>query len=141
LQNYKHHTGESTTALPGLYTYSFALEHHSTQPSGHINGSMFNKTILRNSYVQPPLTAAPANPVPICVLKSTANNPNPTIIVNPNALNPATGMPLYNPEEVVTIIRKSDAQTLQYTYNVRAYVETYNFFRVLGGVANVVFSS
>lgn len=141
LQNYKHHTGKSITDIPGVYSYSFAVDHHTTQPSGHINGSMFNKTILRNTYVQPPLTTPGATTTTVCVLKSTANNPNPTVILNPNATDPTTGKPLYNPEELVRIIRKSDAQTLQYTYNVRAYVESYNYLRVMGGIANVVFSS
>lgn len=139
LQNFKHHTGR-TTDLPGIYTYSFALEHNSDQPSGHINGSMFNKTILRNTYVQPPLSVSPSTSgTVVCVLKSTAGSANPTI-VNPNAIG-TNGKRLYSPEELVTIVRKTDAQTLQYSYNVRAYVESYNFLRVLGGIANVVFSS
>jgi hypothetical protein len=141
LQNYKHHTGKSITDIPGVYSYSFAIDHHTTQPSGHINGSMFNKTILRNTYVQPPLTTPGATTTTVCVLKSTANNPNPTVILNPNATDPTTGKLLYNPEDLVRIIRKSDAQTLQYSYNVRAYVESYNYLRVIGGIANVVFSS
>lgn len=141
LQHYRHHTGKATTSIPGIYTYSFALDHNTSQPSGHINGSMFNKTILRNTYVQPPLTTPGATTTTVCVLKSTANNPNPTIILNPNATDPDTGKPLYNPEQLVTIIRKSDAQTLQYSFNVRAYVESYNYLRVLSGIANVVFSS
>lgn len=140
LQNYRHHTGRSSIDLPGLYTYSFALGHDTEQPSGHLNGSMFNKTILRNTYVQPPLSASPSTSgTVVCVLKSTAANPNPTI-VNPNAIG-TNGKPLYSRDELVTVIRKSDAQTLQYSYNVRAYVESYNFLRVLGGIANVVFSS
>ena len=102
---------------------------------------MFNKTILRNTYVQPPLTSPGATTTTVCVLKSTANNPNPTVILNPNITDPNTGKPLYNPEQLVTIVRKSDAQTLQYSYNVRAYVESYNYIRVIGGIANVVFSS
>jgi hypothetical protein len=141
LQNYRHHTGKATTSIPGIYTYSFALDHHTTQPSGHINGSMFNKTILRNSYVQPPYTAAPATTTTVCVLKSTANNPNPTVVLNPNAIDPDTGKPLYGPDDLISIIRKSDAQTYSYTYNVRAFVESYNYIRVLSGIANVVFSS
>lgn len=140
LQNYKHHTGKTITDIPGVYSYSFALDHHTNQPSGHINGSMFNKTILRNTYVQPPLTNASSSTT-VCVLKSTANNPNPTVVLNPNAVDPDTGKPLYNPEQLVTIVRKSDAQTLQYSYNVRAYVESYNYLRVMGGIGNVVFSS
>lgn len=142
IQNYRHHTGLSVTDIPGIYTYSFALEHDPLQPSGHINGSQFNKTILRNTYVQPPLASAfgissPANV--ICVLKSTANNPNPTQ-VNPTSRD-KHGKLMYNSEEIVTIVRKTPANTLAYTYNVRAFIESYNFLRVIGGVANVVFSS
>ena len=140
IQNYRHQFGLSNVEFPGLYTYSFALEHIKTQPSGHINGSMFNKTVLRNSYIQPPLVPGTAGITQVCVLKSTALSNNPTIVVNPNALG-ANGKPLYNPDDLVTIVNKTDGQTLQYTYNVRAFTESYNFLRVLGGVANVVFSS
>ena len=138
LQNYKHHTGRSVSDIPGVYAYSFSLDHNGVQPTGHINGSMFNRTILRNTYVQPPYAPNP-NPTIVCVLKSTASNPNPTV-VNPNAVDDA-GNPLYGPNDLLTVVRKSDAQTLAYTYNVRAFVETYNFLRVQGGMANVVFSS
>ena len=136
IQNYRHHTGLSVVDIPGIYTYSFALEHDPLQPSGHINGSQFNKTILRNTYVQPPLASvfgisSPSNT--ICVLKSTANSPNPTQV------NPADYTS--NPDQIVTIVRKTPANTLAYTYNVRAFIESYNFLRVIGGVANVVFSS
>jgi hypothetical protein len=141
IQNYRHHAGKTISEIPGIYTYSFALDHNTTQPSGHINGSMFNKTILRNTYVQPPLTAPGPTTTTVCVLKSTAGNANPTVVLNPNVVDPDTGKPLYSPDQLITIIRKTDAQTLQYTYNVRAYVESYNYLRVLGGVANVVFSS
>ena len=64
----------------------------------------------------------------------------PTIVVNPNAIGP-NGKPLYSPNDVVRIISKTDANTLAYTYTVRAYTESYNYLRVIGGVANVVFSS
>ena len=139
LQNYRHNTGRTIEDLPGIYMYSFALDHNTDQPSGHINGSMFNKTILRNTYIQPPLKAGAAPLTTVCVLKSSLNSPNPTI-VNPNATG-VDGKKLYGPTDIVTIVRKGDAQTLQYSYNVRAYVESYNFLRVLGGIANVVFSS
>ena len=119
--------------------YSFALDHNTDQPSGHLNGSMFNKTILRNTYIQPPLRVGSAPLATVCVLKSSLNSPNPTV-VNANATG-ADGKKLYGPNDIVTIVRKGDAQTLQYSYNVRAYVESYNFLRVLGGIANVVFSS
>ena len=136
LQNYRHHTGRTITDLPGIYSYSFALEHDKGQPSGHINGSQFNKTILRNTYVEPPLASvfgivSPANVV--CILKATANSANPTQ-VNPQDYAD-------RPDQIVTVIRKTQANTLAYTYNVRAFVESYNFLRVIGGIANVVFSS
>jgi hypothetical protein len=137
IQNYKHHDGLANVDIPGIYTYSFALSHNSGQPSGHINGSMFNKTILRNTYVEPPLNSAlgvSSDPNEVCVLKSTASNPNPTVI-------PADRIVNYRPDELVRLIRKTEASTLAYTYNVRAFVESYNFLRVMGGIANVVFSS
>jgi hypothetical protein len=137
IQNYRHHAGRTISDLPGIYTYSFALEHDKGQPSGHINGSQFNKTILRNTYVQPPLANvlginSPSNIV--CVLKSTAGNANPTVIP-PGLVN------TYSPDQVVTVVNKTPATTLAYTYNVRAFVESYNFLRVMGGIANVVFAS
>jgi len=138
IQNYRHHDGLSVIDIPGIYSYSFALEHNNKcQPSGHINGSQFNKTILRNTYVQPPLASvfgivSPSNEV--CILKSTANNANPVIV-------PLDRVGNYTPDQLVHVIRKTPATTLAYTYNVRAFVESYNFLRVMGGVANVVFSS
>jgi len=136
IQNYRHHTGLSTKDIPGIYTYSFALEHNITQPTGHINGSQFNKTILRNTYVQPPLASVygvVSAPSETCVIKATANSPNPTQVNSQTFKGSAN--------ELVRIIQKTEASTLVYSYNVRAYVESYNFLRVMGGIANVVFSS
>lgn len=142
MQPYRHHTGRASTAIPGVYSYSFALENNSIQPSGHINGSMFNKTILRNSYVQPPIVNPTPNAVTtVCILKSTAFSPNPTVVLNPNIIDTLTGRLLYNPEDLVTVVSKSSSATLEYNYNVRVFVESYNFLRIMGGVANVVFSS
>jgi hypothetical protein len=98
---------------------------------------MFNKTILRNTYVEPPLNSTlgvNSDPSEVCVLKSTASSPNPTVV-------PADRVANYRPDQIVRLIRKTEATTLAYTYNVRAFVESYNFLRVMGGVANVVFSS
>ena len=146
LQNYRHQKGRTTTDIPGVYTYSFALDHNSAQPCGHINGSMFNKTILRNTYVQPPfipIDGDPAQVTPVCVLRSTLNNPRPTI-VNPATLGP-DGRLLYSPQDVITIVPNSQVanavKTLPYNFTVRAYVESYNYLRVMGGIASVVFSS
>jgi hypothetical protein len=134
IQNYRHESGRTIVDLPGIYTYSFAAENDVDQPSGHINGSQFNKVILRNTYVQPPLGGPNALSLPeVCVLKATANSPNPTI-VNPMDY-------IDTPDAIVTIVRKMPSNTLSYSYNVRAFVESYNFLRVIGGTANVVFSS
>lgn len=144
IQHYRHHSGTSITQLPGIYTYSFALDHDTHQPSGAINGSQFNKTILRNTYIQPPIGSQTGVQVPatqVCVLRSTLSSTNPTVIPNPNAVDPLTGLRLYSPNDLITIVQKTDANTFTYTYHVRAYVESYNFVRVIGGVANVVFSS
>ena len=139
IQNYRFNAGR-TTDFPGLYCYSFALDHDKVQPSGQLNGSMFNHTVLRNSYIQPPITSSSATPpTTVCVLKSTAFYPKPTI-VNPNAIG-SNGKHLYSPNDLVTIVNKGATQTYAYTYNVRAFVESYNFLRFMGGVANVVFSS
>lgn len=140
VQNYRHNEGNTIVDMPGIYMYSFALDHDKGQPSGHINGSQFNKTLLRNTYVQPAYSLTTTSNQ-VCVLKSTAGNPNPTV-VNPNAVD-AFGNLLYSPDEVVSVITKtsSNGNVFAYTYNVRAYVESYNFVRVIGGLANVVFSS
>ncbi len=142
MQPYRHQTGKATTSIPGVYSYSFSLENNSLQPSGHINGSMFNKTILRNTYVQPPVVNPSPNAVAtVCILKSTAFSPNPTVIQNPNITDPLTGKLLYTPEDLVTVVSKTSSATLEYNYNVRVFMESYNFLRIMGGVANVVFSS
>jgi len=149
LEMYRHQTGNP---ISGIYEYSFALNNDPTQPSGSINGSMFNKTLLRNTLITPPGTTngIPANgPAVVCILKSTAGSKNP-IIVLPAQTRPTIGpngqvIPaLYGPEDVITIVSKSDGTplvTYQYTYTVRAYVQSYNFLRIVGGIGNVVFSS
>ena len=146
VQLYRHQSGNPMT---GIYEYSFAIDNDPTQPSGSLNGSMFNKTILRNTYILPPYSSAaqginPATGQPIgtvCVLKSTASSPNP-VVVNPNARD-AYGAMIYKPSELVTILNKAaiNNQTFQYTYTTRVYVQSYNFLRIIGGISNVVFSS
>jgi len=141
IQLYRHQTGNP---IPGVYEYSFALNNDAIQPSGHLNGSMFNKTLLRNTFVSPPYADDVENGTAntaICVLKSTATSKNPLVITNPNVLG-SDGKPIYGPEDIVTIVRKSaTGETYKYTYTVRAYVQSYNFLRIMGGIGNVVFSS
>lgn len=128
LQLYSHVEG---APLPGVYMYSFALDHDSKQPSGHVNGSMFNSTILRLSTLEPPTLPA-SQGTSVCILKSTAFSPRPTIVVDPSR---------YNPDEVIYTINRTVQQTLPYSFVVTAHVESYNFLRVTHGIANVVFSS
>ena len=139
IQPYKFSNGNP---IPGIYSYSFQLD-NSDQPSGSLNGSMFNKTILRNTLIQPPFIPAstPINNVnSFCILKSTAGNANPTV-VDPNAKDQYQ-KPLYTPDQVITVLRKApNSGVYTYTYNVNAYTESYNFLRIIGGIGNVVFSS
>lgn len=132
----------SGNPISGIYSYSFQLD-NSDQPSGSLNGSMFNKTILRNTLVQPPFIPAPTPVINVnqfCILKSTAGNANPTV-VDPLAVD-QYGNLLYRPDEVITVLRKApNAGVYTYTYNVTAYTESYNFLRIIGGIGNVVFSS
>ena len=126
--------------ISGIYSYSFQLD-NSDQPSGSLNGSMFNKTILRNTIVQPEfIETTPTTAAGVCVLKSTVGNANPTV-VNPAAVD-ANGNLLYKTQDIIQIVNKAPNTTIyKYTYNVRAYTESYNFLRIIGGIGNVVFSS
>lgn len=141
LELYRHQTGNP---FPGVYEYSFALNNDPIQPSGHINGSMFSKTLLRNTFLLPPYTSYieddTSQPV-LCVLKSSAGSLNPVVIQNPNATD-ANGNRIYRRDDLVTIIDKApDRQVYKYTFTVRAYVESYNFLRIMSGLGNIVFSS
>ena len=140
IQPYRHATGYP---LDGVYLYSFQLD-NGDQPSGSLNGSMFNKTLIRSTLITPPFLTNLQNLNvlnPVCILKSTATSANPTVVLNPNAVD-KYGKLMYTPDQLVTIITKSpNADVYEYTYNVRAYTESYNFLRILGGVGNIVFSS
>ena len=135
LQMYRHTTGSSAVTLPGVYMYSFALDHDQYQPSGSINGSMFNKVILRITLQQPlPESTSTTNTNIVCVLKSTLFNPNPVVI-------PAGQVSLYDPSELVSVVRTNDNVIFVYTYNVGVYVESINFLRIVSGLGNLVFAS
>ena len=135
LENYRHHAG---SILPGIYTYSFALEHDTQQPSGHVNGSMFNKTILRLTVQDPPISNN-QQVLPGCILKSTALNALP-VQVSSGSPGDIPGQGL-RPDQVISVITKPADSVRPYTYTVTVYVESYNFLRVTRGIANVVFSS
>lgn len=137
LQMYRHTTGDAP-GLPGLYMYSFALDHDQYQPSGAANGSLFNKATLRLTLQQPlpqasTTTGAPTTSI-VCVLKSTVFSPNPTII-------PAAQISLYNPGDLVTVVQGNDNVIFVYTYTVGVYVEAINFFRIVSGLGNLVFAN
>lgn len=137
-QMYRHVTGQPPLTLPGIYQYSFALDHDQYQPSGAANGSMFNRTILRLTLQTPlPLSVStgggPTSTI-VCVLKSTVFSPNPTII-------PAGQIALYDPSEVVSVVQTNDNVIFTFTYNVGVYVEAINFLRIVSGLGNLVFAS
>jgi hypothetical protein len=137
LQMYRHTTGDAPD-IPGVYMYSFALDHDQYQPSGAVNGSMFNKITLRLTLQQPlPLSTTPtggATSSIVCVLKTTLFSPNPVII-------PAGQIGLYDPSELVTVVQTNDNIIFTYTYNVGVYVEAINFLRIVSGLGNLVFAS
>jgi hypothetical protein len=137
-QMYRHVTGQPPVSLPGIYQYSFALDHDQYQPSGAANGSMFNRTILRLTLQTPlPLSVSsgggPTSTI-VCVLKSTVFSPNPTVI-------PAAQIPLFDPSELVTVVQTNDNVVFTFTYNVGVYVEAINFLRIVSGLGNLVFAS
>ena len=137
-QMYRHVTGQPPASLPGIYQYSFALDHDQYQPSGSANGSMFNRTILRLTLQTPlPLSVTsgggPTSTI-VCVLRSTVFSPNPTII-------PAGQIGLYDPSEIVSVVQSNDNVIFTFTYNVGVYVEAINFLRIVSGLGNLVFAS
>ena len=147
IENYKFSSGE-TADLPGIYQYSFALmPDKMTQPSGSINGSMYNKTALQYTLQVPPVDQsavadAEANNPPVCVVKSTVFNPVPTP-VPPNAtVPPGPGLPpLFQPGQTINLYSAPTTNGMQFQYNGIIYVESYNFLKVTGGTANVIFST
>jgi hypothetical protein len=144
LQMYKHTTGDSPI-IPGVYMYSFALNNDMYQPSGAINGSMFNKVILRLGLQQPlPTAQGVASQSTVCVLKSTVFSPNPVVVTAAQLLltNP-DGTLLYPPDSIVSVVRNTngDSVIFAYTYNLGVYVESINFLRIVSGLANFVFAN
>jgi hypothetical protein len=136
IQMYKHTTGE-TPDLPGVYQYSFALNNDLYQPSGALNASMFNKTILRLTLLQPiPTAMGVASQRVENVLKSSLFSPNPVII-------PPAQCNLFTPDQLVTVVVNTNGDSIifAYTYNVGVYVESINFLRITSGLANFVFAN
>lgn len=144
LQMYKHTTGDAPL-LPGVYMYSFALNNDLYQPSGAINGSLFNKVILRLTLQQPlPTAAGVASQQVVCVLKSSVFSPNPVVITAAQqALTNPDGTLLYPPDTLVTVVRNTGGENIifAYTYNLGCYVEAINFLRITSGLANFVFAN
>jgi hypothetical protein len=141
---YKHTTGNAPE-IPGVYMYSFALNNDLYQPSGAINGSMFNKVVLRLTLQQPlPTAAGVATQETVCVLKSTVFSPNPVIITAAQlALTNPDGSLLYPPDTIVSVVRNTNGDNVifAYTYNLGVYVESINFLRIVSGLANFVFAN
>lgn len=147
IENYKFSSGE-TVDLPGIYQYSFALSPDNiTQPSGSINGSMYNKTALQYTLQVPPVDQAAVaqaeiNNPPICVVKSTVFNPVPTPVPINATVPPGPGLPpLFQPGQTISLYSAPTTNGMQFQYNGMIYVESYNFLKVTGGTANVIFST
>ena len=144
IQMYKHTTGNAPE-IPGVYMYSFALNNDLYQPSGAINGSMFNKVALRLTLQQPlPTAAGIATQETVCVLKSTVFSPNPVVITAAQlALTNPDGTLLYPPDTIVSVVRNTNGDNVifSYTYNLAVYVEAINFLRIVSGLANFVFAN
>ena len=144
IQMYKHTTGNAPE-IPGVYMYSFALNNDLYQPSGAINGSMFNKVALRLTLQQPlPTVAGVASQQTVCILKSTVFSPNPVIVTAAQlALTKPDGTLLYPPDSIVSVVRNTNGDNIifSYTYNLGVYVESINFLRIVSGLANFVFAN
>jgi hypothetical protein len=137
VQRYRHTTG-NVPELPGVYMYSFALDHDQYQPSGALNGSLFNKATLRLTLQTPlPQSVTPTGGSTssiVCVLKSTVFSSNPTIV-------PAAQIALYDPSQLVTVVQTNNNVIFVFTYTVGAYIESINFLRIVSGLGNLVFAS
>jgi len=144
IQMYKHTTGNAPE-IPGVYMYSFALNNDLYQPSGAINGSMFNKVALRLTLQQPlPTAAAVAAQETVCILKSTVFSSNPVVVTAAQlALRNPDGTLLYPPDTIVSVVRNTNGDNIifEYTYNLGVYVEAINFLRIVSGLANFVFAN
>lgn len=117
--------------------YSFALNHDQYQPSGAINGSMFNKVTLRVSLQQPiPSANAAGAQTVVTILKATAFSANPVVVAPADC-------PLYTPDALLTVVQSTVGGSVifSYTYNVGVYVESINYLRIVSGIANLVFAS
>jgi len=143
LQMYKHTTGNAPQ-IPGVYMYSFALNNDLYQPSGAINGSLFNKVVLRLTLQQPLVTAAAlASQETRFAITETVNTPTPVYITADQCAlrDPVTGLPLYPNVTSVVVNTNGENAIFAYTYNLGVYVESVNFLRIVSGLANFVFAN
>jgi hypothetical protein len=153
IQNYKFSKGD-TTSLPGINLYSFSLDPNTiTQPSGTLNGSMFNRTNLQYTLLVPPTITTiydssgqlvqVTSPAAVCIVKETAFNPVPTLVPIGATVSPGPGIPpLLQAGQTLTIIPPSTQYPLQYgAYSSMIYIESYNFLKVTNGQGNLVFST
>ena len=124
--------------------YSFALNNDLYQPSGAINGSLFNKVVLRLTLQQPLVTTAGvASQQVLYAITSTVNSPNPVYITQAQCAlrDPVTGLQVYPYVTPVVVNTNGDNVIFAYTYNLGVYVESVNFLRIVSGLANFVFAN
>jgi len=145
IQNFKFSLG-TTNNIPGIYTYSFSLDPDQiTQPSGSLNGSMFNRTVFQYTLLTPLtlVTDASLSQPPICVVKSTVFNPNPTPVGGAATISPTPGVaPALQPGQTQLLYPVPTNRSIQFgAYTSMVYVESYNFLKVTNGIANLVFNT
>lgn len=153
IQNYKFSSGD-TTMLPGINLYSFSLDPNTiTQPSGTMNGSMFNRTNVQYTLLVPPTVTSTidssgnivpvSSPTPICIVKGTEFNSVPTQVPLGATVSPGPGIPpLLQAGQTLTIVPPSSQFNFQYgAYSSTIYIESYNFLKVTNGQGNLVFST
>jgi hypothetical protein len=142
IENFQYTPG-TTTELPGIYQYSFAIDPCKvSQPSGSANGSMFNKTDIVYTLQVPPAVGTPSPQTSVCVIKSTVFNSVPTPAPLNATVPPGPGLPpLVQPGQVINIYNPPTGNNQLYQYNGTIYVESYNFLKVTSGTANITFST
>jgi hypothetical protein len=148
IQNYKFSKGDTTT-LPGINLYSFALDPNTiSQPSGTLNGSMFNRTNIQYTLLVPPTISSGMNASgqgvgAVCIVKETAFNTVPTLVPIGATISPGPGIPpLLQAGQTLSIIPPNTNTILQYgAYSSMIYIESYNFLKVTNGQGNLVFST
>lgn len=141
IQHYRHN--RSMPELPGVYSYSFALNNYTFQPSGAMNASMFDSMQLRLMLQTPPLLVD-KRVVPTRTMQymtydidpvTLERKPAQIVCRNPTASDSKHKRPI---PVVNNMVHPSGA--FAWAYNVRVYIESYNILRFASGTAALAFA-